>query len=643
MMYNKKRGGFMKKELIKKNFYQAVNGAWLEEAVIPGDQPSVSAFLELHLGIEKLLLDLTKKWDLNSKDLNPHLKQFIKFYKMTNDFEKRLELGVLPAKVYLDKVSSLKNLKELEERAKELTLENIEIPFGFNVMQDFKDSDNQVLYFSSAGLFLPDTTYYQDEATKTQLIGLFQMTANALLLLYGYSEEESLKIISEALQFDELLVPVTKSRVESADYVKLYNPMARLTVLDLVKNVNIMTLADKFVGQKVDTLIVTNPEYVKAFDSIINEANFPIMKSWMLLNTLYNFAPYLTDDIRVASGAFNRALSGIKEAQSKEKFGFYQAYNRFSQAVGLYYGENYFGPVAKNDVTNMVHEMIEVYKQRIKNNTWLENATKEKALKKLDTLSVHVGYPNELPEYYDKYEISSYAEGSNVVNESVKMYKLVTEYQLSQYNKKRNKNIWGMPASMVNAYFNPTNNQIVFPAAILQKPYYSLEQSSSANYGGIGAVIAHEISHAFDNNGAKFDEKGSLNNWWTEKDLEAFNEKAQAMITLFDGVETGNGPCNGKLTVSENIADSGGLRAAYEASKHSKDHNEDDFFVNWARVWRQKSSPEYAALLLNIDVHGPSVLRANMQLSNMPEFLNYYNITEEDEMYLPKEKMVSIW
>ncbi|MDD4070551.1 MAG: M13 family peptidase, partial [Candidatus Izemoplasmatales bacterium] len=325
------------------------------------------------------------------------------------------------------------------------------------------------------------------------------------------------------------------------------------------------------------------------------------------------------------------------------KFAFYQAYNPFSQVVGLYYGETYFGPVAKEDVRTMVHEIIGIYKERISDNTWLNEKTKEKAIKKLSTLGVHVGYPDELPPYYDSFEIESYEEGSNLVQEKLKMNRLINLYDFSKYNKEPNKNIWGMPASMVNAYYSPTNNQIVFPAAILQAPYYSLKQTASENYGGIGAVMAHEISHAFDNNGAKFDETGSLNNWWTEEDLEAFNKKAKDMIALFDGVETGYGKCNGELTVSENIADSGGLRCALEASKKNNNHSLDDFFQNWARVWRIKSSDEYSKLLLTVDVHGPSILRANMQLSNLPEFQEFYGISDKDKMYLSKEQMVSIW
>ncbi|MEC9485859.1 MAG: M13-type metalloendopeptidase [Candidatus Izemoplasma sp.] len=633
----------MNKEEIKTNFYQAVNEEWLKTAEIPGDQPAVSAFLELHLDIEKTLMDLTEQWHQDPSELNDNLQKYIKLYRMTKDFEKRNGLGAKPFEVILNKINQLDNLADLEKVFKEFTLQSIALPFMYRVQQDFKNSNNQILYFSSANLFLPDTSYYKDEAKKEQLLGLFKQTTTQLLTLYGYSNEEIEKLIKEALAFDALLVPVTKSSVEKADYVKMYNPYTKEEISKRTQNFNVMDRAEALVNEAVNQLIVTNPAFIDAFDGIINEKNFAILKSWMIVSNAIRFAENLTNDIRIAGGAFRRALSGIKEPKSKEKFAFYQAYNRFDQVVGLYYGENFFGPVAKKDVKVMVHEMIDVYQERIANNNWLNEDTKEKAIKKLSTLSVHVGYPDELPPYYDQFDVRGYDKGSDLIQERLAMTKIVNEYNFSQFNKKPNKNIWGMPASMVNAYYNPSNNQIVFPAAILQEPYYSLEQTKSENYGGIGAVMAHEISHAFDNNGAKFDETGSLNNWWTDEDLEAFDNKAKDMITLFEGVETGFGPCNGELTVSENIADSGGLRCALEASKKNDEHSYDEFFRNWARVWRIKASKEYSQLLLKVDVHGPSILRANMQLSNIEEFQDYYGIKEKDKMYLPKENMVSIW
>lgn len=633
----------MKKELLKESFYEAVNGEWLEKAVIPGDQPTMSAFLELHLGIEKTLMDLVAGWEKDPSGLNQNLKKFMKLYQMTKNFDKRNELGTKPFEIILNKINKLKSLKDLEKVFADFRLESIETPFEFFVMQDFMNSNNQVLYFSATDLFLPDTSYYKDEKTKEQLIGLFSATTTQLLTLYGFSKEEIDKMLSEALAFDALLVPVTKSSVERADYVKLYNPLSKEEVQKHTKNFNIIRNAEKLVNQPVEKLIITNLDYINAFDSIINESNFHLIKSWMIVSNAQSFASSLTDEIRIAGGAFGRALSGTKEAQNKEKFAFYQAYNRFSQVVGLYYGENYFGPAAKKDVKTMVHEMIGVYKERITHNSWLNEKTKEKAIKKLTTLTVHVGYPDVLPPYYDQFEVKGYEQGSDLIQERLAMTRIVNAYDFAKYNQEPNKNIWGMPASMVNAYYNPTNNQIVFPAAILQSPYYSLKQTPSENYGGIGAVMAHEISHAFDNNGAKFDEYGSLNNWWSEADLASFTQKSKDMIALFEGVETGYGPCNGELTVSENIADSGGLRCALEASKKNSKHNLDEFFQNWARVWRQKSSLEYSQLLLRVDVHGPSILRANLQLSNMPEFQAYYQIGESDKMYLPKDKMVSIW
>jgi putative endopeptidase len=633
----------MKKELMKKDFYEAVNGDWLKNAEIPSDQSSISAFLELHLGIEKTLMDLTKKWENNQSDLNENLKKYIQLYQMTKDFDKRNQLGIKPFERVLNKIQDLENLSDLEDQFKTLTLESIETPFGLSVEQDFMNSSNQLLYFGAADLFLPDTSYYQDEKQKEQLIGLFTMTTKQLLSLYGYADEDIDILLDQALKFDALLVPVTKSSVEKADYVKMYNPYRQEDIKELSHHFDIMGCAEALVNQPVEQLIVTDPKFIKAFDDIIKDDHFELIKSWMIVSNAIKFASDLTDEIRIAGGAFRRALSGTKEAQSKEKFAFYQAYNRFGQAVGLYYGEEYFGPKAKKDVETMVHEMIGVYQERISNNTWLEEDTKQKAIKKLSTLSVHVGYPDELPPYYDQFKILGYEQGSDLVQERLEMMTIINTYKFNQYKKEPNKNIWGMPASMVNAYYHPMNHQIVFPAAILQKPYYSLEQSASENYGGIGAVMAHEISHAFDNNGAKFDETGSLQNWWSEADLAAFGQKAKDMIALFDGVETGFGACNGELTVSENIADSGGLRCALEASKKMKEHNYDEFFKNWARVWRSKASLEYRQLLLKVDVHGPAILRANMQLSNLPEFQEFYDINEKDEMHMDKDKMVSIW
>lgn len=234
-------------------------------------------------------------------------------------------------------------------------------------------------------------------------------------------------------------------------------------------------------------------------------------------------------------------------------------------------------------------------------------------------------------------------EGGTLLSNALAFSKIELKERFGRWNQPVDRTEWEMSADTVNAYYHPFRNVIVFPAAILQAPFYSLEQSSSANYGGIGAVIAHEISHAFDNNGALFDEYGNLNNWWTEEDLAHFQEKAQAMIEEFDGLSFADGTVNGKLTVSENIADAGGLSCALEAAKTEADHSLADFFVSWATIWRTKAKKEYQQLLLQIDVHAPAKLRANIQPQNLMEFYETFAITEEDAMYLPPEKRVHIW
>lgn len=642
-MYNYliiERSERMKKELIKDNFYEAVNSSWLNKAEIPGDQPQMSAFLELHLDIEDTLLKLANDWNKDQTGLNDNLLKFIKVYQKANDFEARENNGTNEINSLLNLIDNLNSLKDLETNFKELDLSGISLPFGFSVMQDFLNSNNQVLYFGLSRLILPDTSYYQDEKTKEQLIGLWTQSTTDVLKEYGLSDKDIKKLITDTLKFDSLLVPVTKSSIEQADYVKNYNPLTKDKVNEKGLNINLINKAEELVNEDVDKLVFLNLEVLNKFNEIFNDDNFKIIKSWMTVNTYLSYTGEFHEKLRVLGGVFHRTLSGTKEAQNKEKAAFYKAYNYFNQIVGLYYGKNYFGEEAKIDVETMVYEMIDIYKQRIKLNDWLKEETKEKAIKKLNTLTVLVGFPDELPKYYDLMEVN---DNDSLLNIKLKNSKLLTLDNYSKYNKEPNRNLWGMPASMVNAYYSPLNNQIVFPAAILQKPYYSKDQHVSANFGGIGAVIAHEISHAFDNNGAKFDEYGSLKDWWTKEDLVAFDSKQKEMIELFDGLETGYGKCNGTLTVSENIADSGGLRAALEASKLHKDHSYEEFFINWVKVWRKKAHDEYNKLLLTVDVHGPAILRANMQLSNLKEFQDYYKLTKEDKMYLDKNKMVTIW
>jgi putative endopeptidase len=322
------------------------------------------------------------------------------------------------------------------------------------------------------------------------------------------------------------------------------------------------------------------------------------------------------------------------------KSAYYLATGMFDQVVGDYYGRNYFGPQAKADVQQMVKKMITVYEQRLTHNTWLSTATREKAIVKLEKLGIQVGYPDAIDPLQLTFKTDT---TQSLLANTLHFIHLSQLDKFSKWNQPVKRDQWEMSANTVNAYYHPFRNIIVFPAAILQAPFYSLDQPASANYGGIGAVIAHEISHAFDNNGSLFDEYGNLHNWWTADDKAHFKGLADNMIAEFNDLPFAKGKVNGKLTVSENIADAGGLSCALEAAKVESEVDLKAFFVNWATIWRTKARLEYQQLLLNIDVHAPAKLRANVQPQNLADFYTTFDIQAGDGMYLAPEQRVEIW
>ena len=279
-------------------------------------------------------------------------------------------------------------------------------------------------------------------------------------------------------------------------------------------------------------------------------------------------------------------------------------------------------------------------KVRVKKNTFLEEKTKEKAILKLSTIEIKMGYPDNIPEYYNNLKLTEEESLFEAMNK-ISLFEI--KRNLDKLNKKVDRTEWAMPGHMVNACYNPSANDITFPAAILQKPFYSIKQSISQNLGGIGAVIGHEISHAFDNNGAHFDENGNLANWWSEKDLEAFQTLTKDMIAQWDGIEFHGGKVNGELVVSENIADNGGMAVTIEIMHNTEGANFKEYFENWARVWCQKAREEYIKLLLASDVHSPAKLRANIQPRNFKEWYEAFDVKETDQMFIPANKRIIIW
>ena len=630
------------KELIEDDLYEAVNGAWIKDAKIPDDKPATGGFNDLVDEIDKqMMADFEDYADGKKTSDDSRFNEMIKLYRVAKKFDLRKKVGPVPLQRLLASVTALDSYADYQKQWKNWVLMGLPSPVLFDIDADMKNATVYALFVSSPSLILPDKSYYEPakKDQHDQLMKLWAAMVKELLLKLDYTEEQAAQLIKEAQAFDALLAPNVKSAEEAADYSKMYNPQ---TVAELAASTDQLDLAaviKQLVGATPDKVIVMEPAYFKALNNILKD-HFDLFKSWALINVVRDNASYLDDEMREINGRYSQALSGSKKPVSQQKFAYYLARDIFSQVAGDYYGKTYFGPQAKADVHHMVEQMIAVYKQRLTNNTWLSKATRDKAVLKLDKLGIQVGYPDKIPSLYDHLKVD---ELESLIANLNQLSIVASKEMFSRWNKPVDRMRWEMSAATVNAYYHPFKNIIVFPAAILQAPFYSLKQTSSQNYGGIGAVIAHEISHAFDNNGALFDEYGNLNNWWTPEDSAHFKELAQKMIDEFDGLPIAGQKVNGKLTVSENIADGGGLSCALEAAKEEDDFNAQEFFINWATIWRMKATQQYEQLLLSIDVHAPQKLRANVQAQNQADFYTAFGIQPGDQMYKAPEDRVNIW
>ena len=628
---------------VQDDLYLHVNKEWMDKAVIPDDKPRIGGFADLDEGVEKLLIgDFNKMAEGKLKCPDHNVKKAIELFKLAKDTAKRNAQGIEPVKARLKRIDSLKNLDDLNSSLNEFVVSRINLPFALAVEVDFKDSLHHALMLTGPSAILPDVTYYKPEMEqqKNALLGVWQGMVAQLLQLTDLTADEQAQYIKDALEFDAIIATLVKSNEEWSDYPAMYNPMTVDEVAKMLAPVDFKKLLKDTFGKLPEKVIVAEPRFLNGFCKLFNADNFEKYKHWAYITEYVGATSLLSEEVRALGATYSNMLSGVAALPSIEKQAYRLASSVFSEPVGIYYGEKYFGEKAKKDVVDIVKEIIETYKLRVSRNDFLSDATKQKAIGKLDKIVIKMGYPDKCNELYDKLIFD--ANGSLFEAMSALGRVRMTE-NLAKLQKEVDRTEWPMPGHMVNACYNPTSNDITFPAAILQAPFYSIKQSRSENLGGIGAVIGHEISHAFDNNGAKCDENGNLNNWWTEEDFKRFEERTHAMIEEFDGIELPQGKVNGTFIVSENIADNGGMAVTLEMMSHLKNADYKAYFYNWARVWCMKARPEFLKLLLSVDVHGPAELRANMQPRNFEEWYNAFGVTEKDKMYLPPEKRVTIW
>ena len=627
---------------IQDDLYTYVNQAKLEELIIPDDMPVAGGFAALSTDVEKLMIGEFNAMSKEASYPNEHLARACKLFALAKDVKRKKKHGIKPALKNLAILKKLGTLRGYNLHAKELILKGIAMPISIMVEPNMKDTVHHCVMVQGPSVILPDASYYAEDKAqqKEMLLNMWSGFAKQVLAIAGHSQEETDLLIQDTLAFDALVAKYVKSSEEWSEYTKMYNPMKTGRVAGMVKPLNLKKLLTDLFGFIPEEIIVAEPRYFKHFKEVFNPENFEMYKHWAYVLTLMGSCSLLSEELRDLGGGFYRALSGIAAAASPEKFAYQLASSLYSEPVGLYYGEKYFGEEAKKDITEIVQQIVATYQKRIATNDILEDATKEKAILKLSKMGLKLAYPDRVEALYEKLVFDESKSLFEIVSS---LKKIRMEDNFAKLGQEVDRTHWAMPGHMVNACYDPFVNDITFPAAILQPPFYSINQTRSENLGGIGAVIGHEISHAFDSNGAKCDELGNLNNWWTKADERKFNKKVNAMVKQFDGIELPWGTVNGKFTVSENIADNGGMAVTLDIMSQTEGVSFEEYFTNWARVWCQKAKPEYQALLLQVDVHGPCYLRANMPPRNFPEWYAAFNVKKTDGMYLAPSKRVVIW
>ncbi len=627
---------------IQDDLYQAVNGEWIKNAVIPSDKPATGGFMTLDEDVEKLLMADFEKFEKGEETPDiPILEDAVRLYRKSSDADAREKAGMEPVFPLLEKIKSIDSADKFNENAYELLLDLAALPFNITVGEDWKDTSKNCFGIDDPRLLLFDPSYYEKPVIRLYLLSLYKKMAAAMLKLSPLTKKEQKQYIKDTVAFDDMLRRKALCMKDQANYYKLYNPRAAKEVCEMLKPFDMAGLLEKLYGEKApETIVLSNPKMIEGFKEIYNEENFPKFIHWCYVRTLFNYAPALSHKINETASQFMMKVTGVKEMPSVEKQAYRLISEIYDQPIGVYYGRKYFGETAREDTVSIVKEIIETYEERIRKNTFLADATKEKAVLKLSSIKIKMGYPDEYDPFYDTLKITdeeSYFEARK------KLFRLGKKHELDKLNKPTDRGQWQMPGHMVNACYDPFRNDITFPAAILQKPFYSIDQKPEENLGGIGAVIGHEISHAFDSNGAHFDENGNLFDWWGEEDMKTFETLTKKMTDQFEGIPFHGGKVSGELVCAENIADNGGMAVTIEIMHKREDPDFEAYFKNWGRVWCMKAKEGFIKLLLKMDVHSPSELRANMMPRNFSEWYETFDVKPTDKMYIPEEKRIIIW
>lgn len=634
------------------DFYNYVNGTWMKTAQIPADKASWGSFNELR-----------EKTDLNSlKILDNLLKEtYAKgtegqkiqdIYATYMDMDKRNADGIAPIKGDLAKIDAIKTIADLQKYLVEATKTGDNPFYSWGVYADLKNSTDNAVYMGDVNLGLGRDYYQKDNEENTKTIGQYKDYLTKLYTVLGYKNPEvaAQKVVDFEKTAAQTLIPNEKIR----DANLQYNPKTLQELKTLVKNVDLPSYL-KNAGVNTDRVIIGELEYYKNLDKFLNAKNLPFIKDFLKVKLLNGSASVLDqklDDLQF--DFYGRTLSGQKEQRAMNKRALSTINGVLGEAFGKLYVDKYFSAEAKAEMVTLIDYLKKSYVQHISNLSWMSDETKTKALDKLSKFTVKVGYPDEWKDY-SKLQVLSKNEGGTLYGNLKNVSNWAYQKELDKVGKKVDKKEWGMTPQTVNAYYNPVNNEIVFPAAILQAPFFDFKADPAVNFGGIGAVIGHEISHGFDDSGAMFDGDGNLKNWWTDADKKNFEEATKKLAEQYSKYEPVKGTfVNGLFTNGENIADLGGVAIAYDALQmYLKDkgnpglisgYNQDQrFFLSWGTIWRTKSTEKYMINQVKTDPHSPGLYRAFGPLVNVEAFYNAFEVKEGDQHYKKPEERIKIW
>ncbi|NOU51823.1 M13 family metallopeptidase [Pseudoalteromonas sp. JBTF-M23] len=631
------------------DFYYHVNGKWLEKTQIPADKSNYGSFTQLYDESQKALKTVLENAKANAQ-AKPGSDEYKlgAFYASYMDETAREELGLSPLKTYLSDINSIKDKKDLPVLMANMLTKGGASPFAWYVNNDAKSSSEQALYLYQSGLGLPDLDYYLEDTEKYEAIR--KQYVEYITQVFGrLGFEDAKQRATNIFELEKAMSAVMWTRVQSRDATKTYNKMTMAEANQLMPDFDLSAYFQAL-GIDLQEVVINQPSYLENLSDIFAQTPLETWQQYLTFHFVNNHAQLLNKDmVELKFNFFGKKLRGVEEQAPTWKKAVDASNEVLGELLGKIYVKQYFPPEAKAKMEQLVANLIKGFDQAIDDLEWMSAETKVAAKDKLSKFTPKIGYPDKWKDY-SALEINRDDLLGNVVRYNQWSY----QDMINKLGKPVDRSEWFMTPQTVNAYYNPVNNEIVFPAAILQPPFFNLAADDAVNYGAIGAVIGHELGHGFDDQGAKYDGEGNLRNWWSESDLSQFEARGKKLVQQFNQFKPFEDVnVNGELTLGENIGDLGGLTVAYKAYQISLGEQtapvidgytgEQRFFMGWAQIWRRKYRDEELRNRLVTDSHSPSHYRVIGVLPNMPEFYKAFDVKEGDKMYLTPEQRVKIW